>query len=238
MIEHVTADQATAAEDVSVRSGRRTGLDRDDVIDAALDIVEADGGDALTMRGLAARLGVAPTAVYWHVGHRDDLVLAVVRRQAERQARAEVEGTTPADRVQHAATSIWRNALTHRNVTALANSAGATTLLELPLEVALVVELEAAGLHGPAARDALRSLLACIAGFVVLAWRPDGLVPEHLRSASLWQDVDDPRLSAQTRSAMCTYGDPEAMFTRSIRAVIDDLLPTSGRADDDVEAPR
>jgi AcrR family transcriptional regulator len=220
-------------------STRHAGVTRDDVIDTALDIVETDGGDALTMRGLAARLGVAPTTVYWHVGPRDELVLAVVRRQAERQARAEVRGTTPADRVQHAATSIWRNALTHRNVTALANSVGATTLLELPLEVALVVELEAAGLTGPAARDALRSLLACIAGFVVLAWRPDGLVPEHLRSASLWQDVDDARLSPETRAAMCTYGDPEAMFARSIRAVIDELLTGSNpTADLDVEAPR
>jgi hypothetical protein len=36
-----------------------------------------------------------------------------------------------------------------------------------------VAELEAAGVHGPAARDALRSILAVIAGFLVLAWRRD-----------------------------------------------------------------
>lgn len=216
-------------------STRHAGLTRDDVIDTALELVESQGGDALTMRRLAARLGVAPTTIYWHVGHRDDLVLAVVRRQAERQASSEVEGSVAEDRVVSAATNIWRNALVHRNVTALANEAGATTLLELPLEVALLVELESAGVRGVAARDALRSLLACIAGFVVLAWRPDGQVPEHLRSTSLWSTVDDDRLSGPTRDAMVTNGSAETMFLRTIRAVTAALLASPTPLE---EAPR
>ncbi len=221
-----------AATDRPARgSTRHAGVMRDDVVDAALEVVEAGGGEALTMRGLAARLGVAPTTVYWHVGARDELVLAVVRRQAERQAASDVRGTTPADRIQSAATNIWRNARTHHHVTALANEVGATTLLELPLEVALAAELEAAGLDGAAARDGLRSLLACIAGFLVLAWRPDARVPEHLRTASLWATVDDHRLSERTREAMRTYGDAERMFDRTIRAVIDDLLDPHGGRD-------
>ena len=42
-------------------STRHAGLDRDDVVDAALALVEAGGGEALTMRKLAAELGVAET---------------------------------------------------------------------------------------------------------------------------------------------------------------------------------
>ncbi len=222
------ADIAESQRSSPRGSTRHAGVTRDDVIDAALEIVEAEGGDALTMRGLAARLGVAPTTVYWHVGPRDDLVVEVVRRQAERQATSPIRGTTPAERIASAATSIWRNALAHGNVTALANEAGATTLLELPLEVTLLAELEAGGLRGPAARDGLRSLLACIAGFLVLAWRPDRRAPEHLRAAALWATVDDPRVSEPTREAMRSYGDPDAMFHRTIHAVIDDLLAGAG----------
>jgi TetR/AcrR family transcriptional regulator, tetracycline repressor protein len=242
----------------ATRPGRRrsstqhAGVTRDDVVDTALAIVAGDGGDALTMRGLAARLGVAPTTVYWHVGNRDELVLAVVRRQAEHQAGSDVTGTTPAERIQSAATNIWRNALTHRNVTALANEAGATTLLELPLEVALVAELEAAGIHGRAARDALRSLLAVIAGCLVIAWGRGQQVPEHLRTASLWAEVDDARLGADTRAALCERGDgdddAEAIVATTIRAVVAALLaatptaatqiPHSSTARTGQEAPR
>lgn len=205
-------------------STRHAGLERDDVIDAALALVEAGGGEALTMRKLAAQLGVATTTIYWHVGNRDDLVLAVVQRQAERQAASKVRGTTPHARIVSAARNVWDNALAHRNVTALASQAGATTLLELPLEVALVAELEAAGLRGDAARDALRSVLACIAGFLIMAWRREEGVPDHLRPAALWASVDDGRLGQDTIEAMGRPSDLDALFDTTLAAVVDGVL--------------
>lgn len=203
---------------------RHAGVDRDDVVDAAVALVEGGGGEALTMRKLAAELGVAPTTIYWHVGNRDDLVLAVVRRQAERQAATRVRGRTPGDRIASAARNIWRNALANRNVTALASQAGATTLLELPLEAALVAELEAAGVDGAAARDALRSILACIAGFLVLAWRSEEHVPDDLRPASLWATLEDPRISESTISALGRPADLDRIFDDTIRSVVDGIL--------------
>ena len=205
-------------------STRHAGLERDDVIDAALALVEAGGGQALSMRKLAAELGVATTTIYWHVGNRDELVLAVIQRQAERQATARVRGTTAQDRIASAARNIWRNALAHRNVTALASQAGATTLLELPLELALVEELEAAGVRGVAARDGLRSILACIAGFLVMAWRRDEHVPDQLRPAALWAAVDDDRLGADTRAALAGPADLDALFDATVAAVVAGLL--------------
>ena len=96
------------------------GLTAHDVVDAALAIVERDGGRALTMRGLASELGVTTTTIYWHVGNRDELVIALIEALAARLGTAEVVGETPAERVTDAAMNIWRNALAHRNVTALA----------------------------------------------------------------------------------------------------------------------
>ena len=55
-------------------------------------LVEAGGADALSMRKLAAELGVATTTIYWHAGNRDELILAVVARVAEQTEPAEVTG--------------------------------------------------------------------------------------------------------------------------------------------------
>jgi AcrR family transcriptional regulator len=208
-------------------STRHAGLERDDVIDAALALVEAGGGQALSMRKLAAELGVATTTIYWHVGNRDELVLAVVARQAERQAATEVVGDTPAARIASAARNIWDNALAHRNVTALASQAGATTLLELPLELALVAELEAAGVRGDAARDGLNAVLACVAGFLIMAWRRDETVPEQLRPTALWASVEPGRLEPETAAAMSRAGDLDALFDATIATIVDGLLAGS-----------
>lgn len=205
-------------------SDRTAGLDRDDVVDTALAMVEAGGGKALTMRKLAAELGVAPTAIYWHVGNRDDLIAAVVQRQAERQASAVVVGDTPAERIVSAASNIWDNALAHRNVTALASAAGLTTLLALPLELAVVAELEAAGLRGETARDALRSILACIAGFLIVAWRTDDAVSAEHRAGALWAAVDDPRLSPQTVASLAERGDVDEMFRTTLATIVAGVL--------------
>ena len=45
---------------------------------AARAFVTADGVDAVSMRKVAAEVGLAPTAIYWHVGSREDLLNAVL----------------------------------------------------------------------------------------------------------------------------------------------------------------
>jgi AcrR family transcriptional regulator len=67
----------------SIEPGRRSrryarpALDRQRIVDEALAMVDAGGLEALTIRGVAARLGVAPMSIYWHVrdkAHLCDLV--------------------------------------------------------------------------------------------------------------------------------------------------------------------
>ena len=57
------------------------GLSRNQVLDAALQIAETEGIERLTIRGLAGKLGVAPTAIYWHVGGKDELVNLAGRQE-------------------------------------------------------------------------------------------------------------------------------------------------------------
>lgn len=49
-------------------------LDRARLVDAAFALLEADGLEALTMRRLAARLGVQAPALYWHVADKAELM--------------------------------------------------------------------------------------------------------------------------------------------------------------------
>jgi AcrR family transcriptional regulator len=53
---------------------RTDTLTRDEIIDAAIGLLDAEGLEGLNMRALGKRLGAAATAVYWHVASKDDLV--------------------------------------------------------------------------------------------------------------------------------------------------------------------
>src|SRR5918993_3848977 len=52
---------------------RRPRLTRERVVAEALAVIAQDGAQALTMRSLAARLGVVPGALYHHVGNKQQL---------------------------------------------------------------------------------------------------------------------------------------------------------------------
>ncbi|MEQ8841503.1 MAG: TetR/AcrR family transcriptional regulator [Acidimicrobiales bacterium] len=201
-------------------TGRRAGLDRDDMVAVALRLVENEGASALTMRRLATELDVTTTTIYWHVGSRDELVIEIIRRQSERQAERPIEGTTPSERVMSAARNVWINALENRAITSLAHQTGTTSLLEHPQEVALARELEAAGLTGPSGADALRSILTTVGGFLVRALRNESAIPEARRSPALWATTDadvDPR----TIAALGGPVDLDNLFESTLQAIVD-----------------
>jgi AcrR family transcriptional regulator len=59
------------------RAPRRTeALSRDVIVNAATEILDAEGEDALTLRALTVRLATGYGAIYHHVADRDDLLAA------------------------------------------------------------------------------------------------------------------------------------------------------------------
>lgn len=70
----------------------RETLSRDQIVTAALGLLDAEGLEGLNMRALGKRLDSAATAVYWHVGSRDSLIALAADR-----AWAEVELPDPAE---------------------------------------------------------------------------------------------------------------------------------------------
>ena len=62
----------------------RDTLTREQIVDAAIELLDARGLDDFGMRTLGKRLDSAATAMYWHVGSKDDLLaLAADRVWAE-----------------------------------------------------------------------------------------------------------------------------------------------------------
>jgi AcrR family transcriptional regulator len=52
----------------------RDTLTREQIVTAAIELMDAEGLEGLNMRALGQRLGSAATAVYWHVGSKDNLI--------------------------------------------------------------------------------------------------------------------------------------------------------------------
>ena len=52
-------------------------LDRQQVVDEALQLLDDEGLDALSLRTLAGRLGVQAPTLYWHIGSKAELLDAL-----------------------------------------------------------------------------------------------------------------------------------------------------------------
>ena len=62
------------------RRGRRRSLSEEDFLDAALALLDAGGVDAMSVRAVATRVGVAPNAVYTYFPDKAAVVRALVER--------------------------------------------------------------------------------------------------------------------------------------------------------------
>ena len=55
---------------------RADALSRERIVEAAIEILDAEGEGALTFRALAARLATGSGALYWHVANKNELLTA------------------------------------------------------------------------------------------------------------------------------------------------------------------
>ena len=79
MISNADQDRPAAAPQ---QTDRRTALTREQILTAAVAIIDADGVDALTMRRLGQALGRDPMAIYRHAADKDALLDGVVEHVA------------------------------------------------------------------------------------------------------------------------------------------------------------
>ena len=70
----------TKTAEAKTTEADRTRLSRSAVVSRALQLTDAEGVDALTIRRLATELGVTPMALYWHFRNKEELNAALADR--------------------------------------------------------------------------------------------------------------------------------------------------------------
>jgi len=64
------------------RSGDRQPLTRDQIVGAAIKLIDAEGLEGFSMRRLGQELGAGATTLYWHVKDKDQLIDLVLDESA------------------------------------------------------------------------------------------------------------------------------------------------------------
>jgi len=188
------------------------------VIDAALQIVEVEGLDALSMRRLAATLGVRTPSVYWHVGNRQELLAKLVERITEDVGRIRPVGRTPEQRISSVCLAVLAEVRRRPYVIAVSATAGRGEAIFTPAQEVLAREVTAAGLHGREAAFALRTILFQLGGFILV---DHGVASDSsLHGVDRWE-VADPDLRAELHTSV----DLDDIFRYSLEAVLAKLLP-------------
>ncbi|WP_293045191.1 TetR/AcrR family transcriptional regulator [Mycobacterium sp.] len=75
--------------------GVNAGLSADDIVDTALEFIDDESFQTLTMRKLAKRLRVSPMAIYRHVADKQELLSLVADRYFEELATPEQAPESP-----------------------------------------------------------------------------------------------------------------------------------------------
>jgi len=195
------------------------GLTRAVIVDAALDLLDESGIDALTLRALASRLGVQAPALYWHVHNKQEL-LDEMGTEIHRRVLSRIVVLPAAD---------WRPTLAGyaRALRAeyLAHRDGARTFSGTRLTDAAVLRAQEPWLRSwmeaghplADAVDAAQVVTAFVVGFVI---EEQERTPDRYsladRDAALGADVP-----LVTESGRAMFADPETRFTTQLDMVLD-----------------
>ena len=145
----------------------RPTLTRERVVAEALTVISTDGAQALSMRGLARRLGVVPGALYRHVRSKEqlhDLVLDAVLAEVDCRADPALPPIEQVAMLTHRLRAVLEN---HPGIAALLKIRDPLSPASLALAEAFLAALHAAGLPGRQAALAFRLIYDYTLGFAL-----------------------------------------------------------------------
>jgi AcrR family transcriptional regulator len=146
---------------------RRPQLTRERVVAEALAVIAEDGAQALTMRSLAARLGVVPGALYHHVGNKQqlqDLVLDGVLAEVDFTVDPSLPWTEQLKVLAHRLRAVLEQ---HPGVAGLLKTRDPLGPHSLALAEAFLTPLQAAGFRDREAGLAFFLVVDYTVGFAV-----------------------------------------------------------------------
>ena len=194
------------------------------IISAARALVEDGGVEALSMRKLAAEVGVAPTAIYWHIGSREDLLNAVLDAMIADLPAIAARGGSPRARLASVARSIRDQVRSTTPAQQLAAELGRTAELSFPGQVALTREMQAAGVTGSDAPQAVRAVLFLVGGFILLEDNFAHRQPGSRTTQELWQTLDDGGIDPALKRAMAKPANTDTLFDYAVDRLLASVL--------------
>jgi|SRR5271166_1705674 len=215
----------------------RDTLTREQIVKTAIDLLDTEGLEGLNMRALGQRLGSAATAVYWHVGSKDNLISLAVDQAWHEIALPDLTATG------------WRTAATamatglHAMLTRhpwLVQAFGSQVLYgsgKARHDDHSLAIYEAAGFAGAQADQAVATVFTFVLGNALgpaatasltrKLGRDGGNADEQIRdSVAKASEIarQFPRLRARLAAASADYGAaPEGSFEFGLQAILDGL---------------
>ncbi|MFD9589312.1 TetR/AcrR family transcriptional regulator [Streptomyces sp. NPDC059980] len=145
----------------------RTPLSRERVVEAAFTVLDRQGLDGLSMRQVAAELGVTVSALYAHVSSKDDLLELMYTRLFDGFEPPEADPERWQEEVREYARAGRRRLLTHRDMARISMAHVPFTAELLPHVEALLAVFRTAGLPDRIAAEAGDLISTYIDGFVL-----------------------------------------------------------------------
>jgi len=198
--------------------------DHERIVAAARALIEAGGVEALSMRKLAAEVGVAPTAIYWHVGSREDLLNAVLDAMVADLPPIVGRGTSARARLASVARSIRDQVRATTPTQQLAAELGRTAELSFPGQVALTREMQAAGVEGSDAAQAVRAVLFLVGGFILLEDNFAHRQPGSRTTQDLWRALEVDDIDPALRKAMARPANTDTLFDYAVDCLLASIL--------------
>jgi AcrR family transcriptional regulator len=216
---------------------RNDTLTRRQIVDAAIELLDAEGLEGLNMRSLGKRLGAAATAAYWHVGSKDDLIALASDRAWHEIALPDLATTDWRTAATQMATNLYDMLVRHPwllqafgsfllygpgkarhddHGLAIYESAGFAGA-QADRALAVVFTFVLGNALGPAAEASLNRKLGRDGG------NAEELMRDNLAKASAIA-AEFPRLRTRLETASASYGAaPESSFEFGLQAILDGL---------------
>ena len=86
---------------------RADALSKERIVEAAIEILDAEGESALTFRALTARLATGSGAIYWHLANKNDLLAATTDDVIARVMTEMASGAEPREAVRAIALAVF-----------------------------------------------------------------------------------------------------------------------------------
>jgi TetR/AcrR family tetracycline transcriptional repressor len=203
-------------------NSRRPTLTRDDIVTCAMAIVESEGIDGLTMRALADKLGVAVTSIYWHMGSKLELELAMVGRIGPEIFLVRGRGSTPEAQIVSIARSLFAAFSSHTQLAGLAHRLGRLEELLSPARRVLAEAFAAAGLRGVSIADATNAIIQFVGDRATFQNSSARWPQQRFDGSPLWHGK--PPVGAAAAKRLAARPDSERIFNLSLRALVRGLL--------------